>query len=69
MAHRVVWSKRALQDVEAIAEYIAKDSPAYATTVDRDRVSKTKRLANFPRSGRKVPEFDDDNVREVLSYS
>ena len=25
MAHRVVWSRRALQDVEAIAEYIARD--------------------------------------------
>ena len=26
-------------------------------------------LAQFPRSGRKVPEFDDDNVRELIVYS
>jgi plasmid stabilization system protein ParE len=26
-------------------------------------------LSPFPRSGRKVPEFDDGNVREVFAYS
>lgn len=26
-------------------------------------------LSRFPRSGRKVPEFDDDNIRELLAYS
>lgn len=30
MAHRVVWSRRALADLEGIAEFIAADSPAYA---------------------------------------
>jgi len=26
-------------------------------------------LARFPRLGRKVPEFDDDDIRELLAYS
>jgi len=26
-------------------------------------------LAAFPRMGHKVPEFDDDDVRELLVYS
>jgi len=26
-------------------------------------------LLNFRRAGRKVPEFDDDNVRELIVYS
>lgn len=26
-------------------------------------------LAQFPRAGRKVPEFDDENGREVIVYS
>ena len=69
MAHRVVWSPRAVRDLEAIADYIAEDSPAYASVVVRSIVSQTKRLARFPRSGRKVPEFDDENIREVLAYS
>ena len=30
MAHRVVFSSRAISDIESIAEYIANDSVAYA---------------------------------------
>jgi toxin ParE1/3/4 len=69
MAHRVVWSRRALQDLEAIAEYIAKDSPAYAAVVVKNIVQQTRLLSQFPRSGRKVPEFDDESIRELLAYS
>jgi plasmid stabilization system protein ParE len=32
-------------------------------------LSQVRILAQFPRSGRKVPEFDDDNVRELIVYS
>ena len=69
MAHRVVWSRRALQDLEAIATYIAQDSPAYASVVVRNIFNLTKTLARFLRSGRKVPEFDDEALREVVAYS
>jgi plasmid stabilization system protein ParE len=69
MAHRVVWSRRALQDLEVIAEYIAEDSPAYTAAVVKNIVQQTKQLSQFPRSGRKVPEFDDENIREVFAYS
>jgi toxin ParE1/3/4 len=69
MAHRVVWSRRALQDLEAIAEYIAEDSPAYAAVVVKNIVQQTRLLSQFPRSGRKVPEFDDESIRELLAYS
>jgi toxin ParE1/3/4 len=69
MAIRVVWSRRALADLEAIAEYIAADSPAYANAVVREVVLLTHKLHQFPRSGRKVPEFDDDKIRELLAYS
>jgi plasmid stabilization system protein ParE len=69
MARRVAWSSRALQDVEAIADYIAKDSSVYAAAVVKNIVNQTKMLSRFPRSGRKVPEFDDDNIRELLAYS
>jgi toxin ParE1/3/4 len=29
----------------------------------------TRSLAAFPLSGRKVPEFDDETIREVFAYS
>lgn len=69
MAHRIVWSRRAVQDLDAITDYIAADSPAYAAVVLKSIVRQTRILTHFPRAGRKVPEFDDDNVRELLAYS
>ncbi|MGC2449680.1 MAG: type II toxin-antitoxin system RelE/ParE family toxin [Candidatus Sulfotelmatobacter sp.] len=69
MAHRVAWSRRALQDLEVIAEYIAADSPTYAGIVVKKVVNQVKTLARFPRAGRKVPEFDDENIRELFAYS
>ncbi len=69
MAHRVVWSRRALRDLESIAEYIAADSLTYAGIVVKKVMNQTKTLARFPRAGRKVPEFDDENTRELVVYS
>ena len=69
MAYRVIWSPRALADVEAIAAYIALDSRTYAKAVVKTIVRSTRTLRRFPRSGRKVPEFDDENARELIAYS
>ena len=69
MDHRVVWSRRALQDIENIASYIARDSPAYAASVVKAILNETRMLTGFPRSGRKVPELDKDDIREVFAYS
>lgn len=69
MVHQVTWSRRALHDLESIAEYIAADSPTYASIVVTKILNQTRMLAQFPRAGHKVPEFDDENVREVIVYS
>jgi toxin ParE1/3/4 len=69
MAHRIVWSRRAAQDLQSITDYIAADSPAYAGIVLKTIVNQTRILARFPQAGRKVPEFDDENIRELVVYS
>jgi toxin ParE1/3/4 len=69
MAHRIVWSRRAVQDLDTLTAYIAADSPAYAGVVLKNIVNQTRILARFPRAGRRVPEFDDENVRELIVYS
>lgn len=69
MAHRIGWSRRALSDLEGIAEYIATDSPTYAGVVVKKILNQTRILARFPCAGRKVPEFDDENVRELIVFS
>jgi plasmid stabilization system protein ParE len=53
----------------AIADYIAADSPTYAGIVVKKIVNQTRALSRFPRSGRKVPEFDSEDIRELLVYS
>jgi len=69
MAHRIVWSRRAAQDLDSITDYIAADSPAYAGIVLKNIVNQARILARFPQAGRKVPEFDDENIRELIVYS
>ena len=53
----------------AIASYIASDSPFYASSVIRQIVALTRRPEQFPFAGRKLPEFDDDTLRELIAYS
>ena len=69
MAYRVRWSPRAADDLEAIAEYISLDSPAYAKSVTKAIVEITRKFSEFPLAGRVVPEFNDDNIREWFAYS
>lgn len=69
MAHIVVWSPRAIDDVDAIAAYITEDSEAYAASVVRTVLDKARKLSEFPFVGRLVPEFDDRAIREVFAHS
>jgi len=69
MAYRVVWSPRAVEDLEAIAEYIAADSTAYAASVVRTILTTASNFSRFPFSGRIVPELGDEGIREWFAYS
>lgn len=69
MAYRVEWSIRAIEDVEAIAAYIAVDSAAYARSVVKKILETTRKLSHFPYSGRIVPEFGEESIREQFAYS
>lgn len=57
MAHQVMWSPTALEDIEAIANYISRDSVSYASTVVRRIINSTRNLESFPFAGRIVPEL------------
>lgn len=54
---------------KAIATYISRDSTAYAAAVVHKIIDVTRHLSNFPFSGRIVPEFGDDTIREKFGYS
>ena len=69
MAYRVAWSPRAVEDLEAIAQYISADSAAYAAAVVKTILNAARNLSHFPRSGRIVPEIADESIRESFAYS
>ena len=69
MAYRVAWSPRAVEDLEAIAEFISADSTAYAASVVKTILNTARNLSSLPFSGRVVPELDDESIREWFAYS
>jgi toxin ParE1/3/4 len=63
---RVIWAPQAIQDVEAIRAYVARDSVHYADLLVERIIAAVARLEDSPRSGRVVPELGDESVREVI---
>jgi plasmid stabilization system protein ParE len=63
---QVVWTDPALDHVEEIAVYIARDDPDAAARWTVELFDVVQRLADFPESGRAVPELAARGVREVV---
>ena len=63
---RLIWSPRSIRDLEAIRDYIAQDSPLYASLVVQRLVRAPDRLVTFPELGRHVPERSEPDLREVI---
>ncbi|RCV86499.1 type II toxin-antitoxin system RelE/ParE family toxin [Billgrantia montanilacus] len=63
---KVIWTEPALQELDAIAEYIALDNPAAAGQLIEEVFDKVERLEDFPQSGRTPPELPDSVYRVVV---
>ncbi len=62
----VRWTPQAADDLNAIAEFISKDSPHYSSLFVLDVLYAVDLLIQFPKSGRVVPEINDPSVREII---
>ena len=62
----VRWTEKALNDIDNIAEFIAKDSVKYAKIQVSRFFDATEILKLQPRSGRIVPEIGDNKIRELI---
>ena len=69
MAKRLNWSREAIEDLNSIGEYIAKDSIFYANSVVRKIFSTAKQIPSTVEIGRIVPEIGYQNIRERFVYS
>jgi plasmid stabilization system protein ParE len=69
VGYQVVLSRVAEVDLSKIVEYIARDDPAIATRFGRELIAHARRLEDFPRIGRVVPEFRRETLRELIHGS
>ena len=63
---RVHWTDNAIAHLVDIYEYIAHDSPIYAKRVIDIITRRSEQIAIFPMSGRSVPEYEADDIREII---
>jgi toxin ParE1/3/4 len=63
---KIKWTPQSMEDIEAIAEYIARDSTRYAGMFAVKVFDAVERLELFPESGRIVPELNRKEIKEVI---
>ena len=63
---RVEWTEIALEDLAGIRDHIARDSPYYARQFIEKILTACENLERHPKLGRRVPEIDRDNIRELI---
>jgi toxin ParE1/3/4 len=61
----LIWTEPALAQLEAIAEVIALDKPDAAAAVVQKVVEVTDRVVQFAKLGKKIPEFQHTNYRQM----
>lgn len=66
MAKKIRWSPKAAESFEEICNYISRDSEYYASIFARKVNSIVKAIPLFPKAGRVVPEYQDENLREKI---
>ncbi len=69
MARTVIWADAAVADLDAAADYISKDSPAYAASFVLQSLEAARSLGDLPERGRVVPEFKREDIREIFVFS
>jgi toxin ParE1/3/4 len=63
---KVVLTARALRELKQLHKHISRDSVMRANDMVARILRRTQQLSEFPRSGRRVPEFGFENLREVV---
>ena len=63
---KVTWTDSAIQDLNDIGDYIAKDSERYAQIAVNELFDSVDVLAYYPFLGKIVPEFEHENIRELV---
>lgn len=63
---KVRWTPEAKAQIKEIEAYIAQDSATVARRTVARLARRCGQLSQLPHSGRRVPEFDREDLRELL---
>jgi addiction module RelE/StbE family toxin len=63
---KILWSKQAKFDLKHIYNYIKLDSKYYADIFKQKLFKRVEQLKTFPNSGRIVPEYNCELIRELI---
>lgn len=66
MDDRIKWSPRAASHLDQICEFIFQDSETYARIFAKKILKIVEDIPIYPKSGRVVPEYENDNLRERI---
>jgi addiction module RelE/StbE family toxin len=63
---QINWTKRSIQDLKSIYDYISLDSTFYAARFISKLIKRVDILIEFPEYGRMVPEKNTPEIRELI---
>ena len=63
---KVYWTQNAIKHLTNIYEYIALNSPTYARIMVDRITQRSEQISTQPYSGRKVPEYEAGDIRELI---
>ncbi|TVQ00238.1 MAG: type II toxin-antitoxin system RelE/ParE family toxin [Balneolaceae bacterium] len=63
---RIIWTVPALQELDEIADYISLDNPKAAKNLVREAFKRIDHLADHPKSGKPLKEFEVSVYREIV---
>lgn len=63
---KIVWSPLSFERLENIYEFISDKDPVAAKNLINRIFERVESLNRFPERGRKVPEINRDEIREVF---
>ena len=66
---KVIWTDAASAQLDLIHNYVAQTSPEYAQRIVDQLTNRSKQIADFPYSGRMVPEYELNLMRELIEGS
>ena len=66
---QVIWTIKAVEQIEEIGLFIEKDSPFQARRVVQNIIKETRKLKVHTRIGHIIPEVQEDIYRELRVFS